>query len=47
MKYSTFAPGHDSKLMRAINQACGGDVLAVRGVVEKALGHKLSFNLED
>jgi len=38
---STFAPGHDSKMLSAIKEACGGDSLAVRAVVEEALGHKI------
>ena len=43
---STFFPGHDSKLLSAIKEAAGGDILALKGVVEASTGKKIIFKID-
>ena len=43
---STFYPGHDAKLLSAIKDAAGGNILALKGVVEAAIQKKIVFEID-
>jgi len=45
MTYSNFYSGHDSKMLSALKEACGGSILDMRSIVEDALGKKIRFKL--